>query len=93
MKANKKIRDKANAIAREYSRRCHPLEVAEMYDRLEAEGIRVGLITNRRDSEGSWHGTCEWFFNGEEVENSLFVFSVYEGGSYSGRSEYNIYFS
>ena len=61
-------------------------------ERLEEIGVTVGLITNRKDFPelGSWQGTCEWYINGEEVENSLFVYSVYEGGE---RNEYTIYFS
>lgn len=94
MRANAKTKRTANRIAAEYSRWCNPKEIGNMYRELEEIGITVGLITNRRDYPelGSWEGSCEWYMNGEEVENSRFIFGVYEGNA-TDRNEYNIYFS
>ena len=91
MNATRKTIKEANAITKEYVY-CSPEDIRHMYERLEEIGVTVGLITNRKDFPelGSWQGTCEWYINGEEVENSLFVYSVYEGGE---RNEYTIYFS
>ena len=67
----------------------------ESAEELEKIGVSVGCITNRRDFPelGSWYGTCEWYINGEEVENSRFVYGVYEGNPEITRNDYNIYFS
>lgn len=66
-----------------------------MYEALEAVGITTGVITNRRDfpNLGCWQGSCEWYINGEEVENSRFIYSVYEGNPNITKNDYNIYFS
>ena len=42
---------------------------------------------------GCWQGSCEWYINGEEVENSRFIYSVYEGNPNITKNDYNIYFS
>lgn len=34
-----------------------------------------------------------WYINGEEVENSRFIYSVYEGNPNITKNDYNIYFS
>ena len=72
-----------------------PHEIAAMYDELEKIGVSTGCITNRQDfpNLGCWQGHCEWYINGEEVENSVFVYSVYEGNPNITRNDYNIYFS
>ena len=94
MLVSKAKMQRANEIASEYSRWCRPGEIIEMYNRLRAIGITIGMITNREDypSLKSWRGSCEWYLDGEEVENSLFVYGVYEGGE-TPRNEYTIYFS
>lgn len=70
-------------------------EIAAMYDELEKIGVSTGCITNRQDfpNLGCWQDHCEWYINGEEVENSVFVYSVYEGNPNITRNDYNIYFS
>ena len=35
---------------------------------------------------------CEWYINGEEVENSVYVYSIYKN-EYNSKIEFTIYFS
>ena len=42
-----------------------------MYDELKSIGVSVGLIYG--DNK-----TCEWYYNGIEVDNSLFYYSIYK---------------
>lgn len=95
MKATRKQIQAANEIAIKFGGWHEPKEIAAMYDELEKIGVSVGCITNRRDFPelGSWYGSCEWYINGEEVENSRFVYGVYEGNPEITRNDYNIYFS
>lgn len=81
MKATRKQIKAANEIAARFSGWHEPQEIAAMYDELEKIGVSTGCITNRQDfpNLGCWQGHCEWYINGEEVENSVFVYSVYEG--------------
>ena len=81
MKATRKQIRAANEIAARFSGWHEPHEIAAMYDELEKIGVSTGCITNRQDfpNLGCWQGHCEWYINGEEVENSVFVYSVYEG--------------
>ena len=95
MKATRQQISKANAIAAKFGGWHEPAEIAALYGELEKVGVSVGCITNRRDFPdlGCWYGSCEWYINGEEVENSRFVYAVYEGNPNITRNDYNIYFS
>lgn len=94
MKATRKQIKAANEIAARFSGWHEPHEIAAMYDELEKIGVSTGCITNRQDfpNLGCWQGHCEWYINGEEVENGVFVYSVYEGNPNITRNDYNIYF-
>ena len=72
MKATRKQIAEANRIAARFGGWREPEEIRAMYEALEAVGITTGVITNRRDfpNLGCWQGSCEWYINGEEVENS-----------------------
>lgn len=95
MKATRQQIKKANEIVARFSGWHEPHEIAAMYGELEKIGVTTGVITNRRDfpNLGCWQGSCEWYINGEEVENSRFIYSVYEGNPNITRNDYNIYFS
>lgn len=73
MKATRKQIKAANEIAARFSGWHEPHEIAAMYDELEKIGVSTGCITNRQDfpNLGCWQGHCEWYINGEEVENSV----------------------
>ena len=87
MKANRSLIKKANKIAVKYSRWARPIELQEMYQELSDIGVTVGMMSNGAE-------TCEWYFDGEEVENSLFVLQTYKDYNRSeSKNEYNIYFS
>lgn len=87
MKASRKIIAEANKIVAKYNRWCRPIELQTMYEELNAIGVSVGLIHG--DSRG-----CEWYINGEEVDNSRYVYSVYKDYNHSeSKNEYTIYFS
>lgn len=95
MRATRRQIAEANRIAARFGGWREPEEIRAMYEALEAVGITTGVITNRRDfpNLGCWQGSCEWYINGEEVENSRFIYSVYEGNSNITKNDYNIYFS
>jgi hypothetical protein len=86
IKVNRQVISEANKITNKYSKWIYPKELQNMYDELNAIGITVGLITNDNTS-------CEWYYNGELVDNSLFCYSVYKSTQHEGKAEYNIYFS
>lgn len=86
MKVSAKTIRQANAIANKYcSSRIFMKEIQPMYAELEAIGITTGMLSGDQRS-------CEWYYLGEEVENSLFVYSVYKPES-SFKVEFTIYFS
>lgn len=85
MKANKRLLKKVNSIASKYSKWLFPSELQAMYEELNAIGVSVDIITSDSDR-------CAWYYKGEEVENSYFIYQVYEG-LLSFKNEYNIYFS
>lgn len=95
MRATRRQITEANLIAARFGGWREPEEIRAMYEALEAVGITTGVITNRRDfpNLGCWQGSCEWYINGEEVENSRFIYSVYEGNPNITKNDYNIYFS
>lgn len=95
MRATRRQITEVNRIAARFGGWREPEEIRAMYEALEAVGITTGVITNRRDfpNLGCWQGSCEWYINGEEVENSRFIYSVYEGNPNITKNDYNIYFS
>lgn len=95
MRATRRQIAEANRIAARFGGWREPEEIRAMYEALEAVGITTGCITNRRDfpNLGCWQGSCEWYINGEEVKNSRFIYSVYEGNPNITKNDYNIYFS
>lgn len=95
MRATRRQITEANRIAARFGGWREPEGIRAMYEALEAVGITTGVITNRRDfpNLGCWQGSCEWYINGEEVENSRFIYSVYEGNPNITKNDYNIYFS
>ena len=95
MRATRRQITEANRIAARFGGWREPEEIRAMYEALEAVGITTGVITNRRDfpNLGCWQGSCEWYINGEEVENSRLIYSVYEGNPNITKNDYNIYFS
>lgn len=94
MYADKVLKAAVNRIAQKHSGYRLPSEVVKFYDELEEIGVTTDLIMNRRDfyEAGTWTGDCPWYYHGVEVEESLFVMSVYEGGN-SDKNDYNFYFS
>lgn len=87
MKATRKTIQQANQIAAKYSKWIEPKELQNMYQELESIGITTGLIYNDNKS-------CEWYLNGEEVENSLYVYMTFSDSNVSEhKKEYTIYFS
>ena len=84
------IRNKANAITAKYSKWLLPKELQNMYNELEKIGVSVGLIHGDTS-----HGpkTTEVYYNGKQVDNTRFVYSMYKGQGDNLKNEYNIYFS
>lgn len=93
MKATRKQISDANKIAGRFGGYRTPGDFRAMYDALEAIGVTVDMITNRRDDfPGGWSSSAAWSIHGEKVENSRFILSVYEG-SRTAQNDYNPYFS
>ena len=87
------LRKKLNKICYKYSGFHSPGEIAPMWKELYDLGIEVliqGYPTNTAPGAKSW--TVPFKLNGETVENSMFVYSVYEG-SEGLKNDYNMYFS
>lgn len=84
------IRNKANAITAKYSKWLLPKELQNMYNELEKIGVSVGLIHGDAS-----HGPkyAEVYYNGKQVDNTRFVYSMYKGQGDNLKNEYNIYFS
>lgn len=86
MKVNRKLIKQANKITAKYcTNRIYMSEIQKMYDELAEIGITTGLLSNG-------NRTCEWYYNNVEVENSLYVYSVYKPEN-SNNVEFTIYFS
>lgn len=93
MRATRKQISEANRIAGQFGGYRTPGDFRAMYDALEAIGVTVDIITDRRDNfPRGWRGSTAWSIHGEEVENSRFILSVYEG-SRTEQNDYNPYFS
>lgn len=90
MKVSKTIIKKANTIISKYCRNyIQPKLLQTMYQELEDMGVTTGIITG--DCQNS-SKTCEWYFLGEEVNNSQYVYSIHKSEC-TNNIEYNIYFS
>ena len=87
MKITSGLRKKLNKIATKYSKWLYPNEIKYFYDEIAELGVEVPMWSAW--DEGRGH---RYYIDGEEVENSLLVFSKYEGTN-SPCDEYNIYFS
>lgn len=87
------LRRKLNNICNRYSGYHLPEEVAPMWDEFYDLGIEV-LISGYPDATapGAKSWTVPFQYNGETVDNSRFVYSVYEGST-SLKNDYNMYFS
>ena len=86
MKATRTQVRQANKIACRYCKGyIKAEEIQTMYDELSYIGITTGMICNSNTS-------CEWYINGEEVENSVYVYSIYKN-EYNSKIEFTIYFS
>lgn len=92
MYANMLLKSQVNAILAPYNGYQNPYNIHKMYKELNAMGITVPLMTGRKDVQGGWEARAIWYFDGEEVENSLFIYKVYEGNHY-GKKDYVIYVS
>lgn len=90
MDAKKSLVNAANRITAKYCRGYIPAkQIQSMYSELNAIGISVGLIHG--DSQDS-PKTTNWEVNGNEVENSLFVYSHHKSENTSN-IEFTCYFS
>jgi len=86
MKASKAIISKANKIVYHYTTTLIPISsIQKMYQELEAIGITTGILSFGQT-------TCEWYYLGEEVENSLFCYKLYKP-EHTTKVEFTIYFS
>lgn len=72
MTINNKIRREANRIISKYCGFKLPSEISKMYDELEAIGISIPMFSS------TYTHSHPFEYNGELVENSCFVYSVYE---------------
>ena len=90
-----KQRKELNTICRKYCGWKLPKEISNLWEELSNYGVDVGLLTGYGDSNGagsrSW--TKSFTYDGITVDNSAFVFSVYEGNPNTLKNEYLIYFS
>lgn len=94
VKVSRSVINKANKIAQEYCGYMYPYEIPGLYEELEKIGITIGMISGmpKRAETGAKSWSIPWYYNGKEVENSWFVYQVYEPLN-SAKNEYNIYFS
>lgn len=87
------FRKKLNKIANKYNGWHTPNEIRTLWDDLANEGVEVLIMGYPDKSEnGTKYWTVPFTYNGDTVENSRFVFDVYEGFN-SLKNEYNMYFS
>ena len=92
-KINERIRRKLNAIINRYNGWQDPSAIGKMFGELADEGVDVTIMGPPQDyAPGAKSWTVPWALEGVRVENSMFVYSVYEGGD-TPRNEYNMYFS
>lgn len=89
MKIGKEQLKNLNMVCGRYSKWLAPKDVSGIYDELQAMGVVVPAWS-------SWENDRAHPFevNGEECENSLFVFTRFTDLNRSeNKDEYNIYFS
>lgn len=88
------LRKKLNNLCYKYSGFKLPQEVAPLWDELYDLGIEVLIQGPPQDvaADGAKSWTVPFQYNGETVDNSRFVYSVYEGSN-SLKNDYNMYFS
>lgn len=92
-KINERIRRKLNSIVNRYNGWQDPSAIGKMFGELADEGVDVTVMGPPQDyAPGAKSWTVPWELGGVRVENSMFVYSVYEGGE-TPRNEYNMYFS
>lgn len=92
-KINERIRRKLNSIVNRYNGWQDPSAIGKMFGELADEGVDVTVMGPPQDyAPGAKSWTVPWELDGVRVENSMFVYSVYEGGE-TPRNEYNMYFS
>ena len=87
------LKRRLNKICQKYSGYHLPEEIRPMWDEFMNLGIEVlisGYPTDQAPGAKSW--TVPFEYNGETVDNSRFVYSVYEGSN-SLKNDYNMYFS
>lgn len=93
MLASQRLKNAVNKIMAHYNGYQLPSNVREMYAELNAIGVEIGLITDRKDFQGGWQGKTNWYYHGNEIENSWFIYGVYEGNRMSRKNDYTIYVS
>lgn len=84
MYVNRKKIAEINKVVSKYNGWRTPKEIANMYDELSLMGVETGVL---------YYGdtSCEWYLNGERVDNSRFIYRVTEGTD--EQNEYLMYFS
>lgn len=93
MIATQRLKNAVNKIMAHYNGYQLPSNVHEMYAELNSTGVEIGLITDREDFQGCWQGKATWYYHGNEIENSWFVYVVYEENHMSRKNDYTIYVS
>lgn len=92
-KISERIRRKLNSIVNRYNGWQEPAAIGKMFKELADEGVDVTVMGPPQDyAPGAKSWTVPWELDGVRVENSMFIYSVYEGGE-TPRNEYNMYFS
>lgn len=92
MKIKNAERNLINKILNKYNGYHYPSELQKLWKELDEIGVEV-LLHNREDwQEYEWECREIYTIDGEEVENSMFIFQVYENPN-SDRNEYNMYVS
>ena len=92
MIANMLLKSQVNEILAPYNGYRSSQDIHRMYKELEAMGITISLMTNRKDVNDGWEAKATWYFDGEEIENSYLVYKVYRGKWYE-KNNYIIYVS
>ena len=88
-----KVRNQANKIINKYNGWHFSKEIPPMYKELEDIGITVGMVQNKNfDYTDDINGAAEVYYNGERVDNAIFIYQVYRPVSHE-RDEYNMYIS
>ena len=92
-KISERIRRKLNSIVNRYNGWQEPAAIGKMFKELADEGVDVTVMGPPQDyAPGAKSWTVPWELDGVRVENSMFIYSVYEGGE-TPRNEYNMNFS